>query len=217
MILSRTSSPDGQENLDGLIIIERDNLLILGILDSLISSDPDFLPEFVSHIDHVSSSMNINDLKLDVEKIVQESLNSCTRSGKASIAIALIHKNKAIIGHSGDCRAYIPNHNFITLDHSAAQKRHGTVRAPHRTFANHPFKDWSYPMRTDNTHTFEISKTFNLKKADSIVLCSDGWWRNNSHESIIELNVDSFEKSIQKASEFNVCRDDYSVILYIQD
>lgn len=217
MMLSRTSSPDGQDNLDKIIYFEKDHLKVIAVLDSLKNSSPNFLNEFEDYIYIESDNINLDDLRSAIQTIVKSSLNSCTNLGKASISIALISGKKAVIGHAGDCRAYLPNHNFITRDHSAVQKNFGKKNLSHEAFSAHPLKDWSYPMRTDDDYTFEVSNVFSLDKGDTIILCTDGWWRNNNHDSIIGLNIDTFEESIQTAQEFHVCQDDFSVILYTQD
>lgn len=220
MTLLNHSNSNSQVNLDRVVIIKNNELLILSVLDGLNLTSPDFLNEFTENLTHICNEIkqheeiNLNDVILT---LVNKSLEKCEMSGKACIVIAVIYGDRVIVGHSGDCRAYIPHSDFITLDHSSAQQRYGSERQPHETFAKHPYSNWSYPMRTDMKHNFTVSNIFNLNKGNKIILCSDGWWRNNTEEAIIELNKESFEEGVRKTSKLHTSEDDYSAILYIKD
>lgn len=110
----------------------------------------------------------------------------------ASMAILLTDGSVAIWGNIGDCRIYLLRENWlyeITPDHSDAYSLYeaGDIRYPQirKSSTRHTL---TRVLGRDKEISPNISQPEVLRKGDSFLLCTDGFWEN-IHERQIEKTL----------------------------
>ncbi len=134
------------------------------------------LPKFLEHIQ---------------EKLTQFQQEDLSPGGTA-MAVLLTDGELAVWAHIGDCRIYQLQDKLlyeITPDHSDAYSRYeaGEIRYPKiRTdrLRNH----LRHLLGLDQNFKPDFSKPFVVRKNDSFLLCTDGFWEN-IHERQIEKTL----------------------------
>lgn len=111
---------------------------------------------------------------------------------KTTAASLVLDKKMARIGHVGDSRVYIFNHNRVrcrTLDHSIPQMLVLSGEIKESEIRNHPDRnvvlrvmgvEWESPM-------YELMKPVPLKKCQAFLLCSDGFWELIEEKEMCKL------------------------------
>ena len=121
---------------------------------------------------------------------------------KTTCTVAVVDSQTVYLGHIGDSRIYIFNHNKVksrTLDHSIPQMLALTHQIKESEIRNHPDRnivlrvmgiEWEEPM-------YELMTPIPLKKCQAMLLCSDGFW-----ELIDEKEMCSLLKTASSPDEW---------------
>lgn len=116
----------------------------------------------------------------DLLLMEQKRLNVGKKMKTTGVSVSLDEK-KIYVGHVGDSRAYIFTKNKVrcrTIDHSIPQMLVLSGEIKESEIRNHPDRssllrvigvEWDKPM-------CDIMKPIGRKKAQAILLCSDGFW-----------------------------------------
>lgn len=184
------------------------------------------LDDFKQQSDITTSSLprifkHTNDVLVDFQK------QDATPGGVAT-AVMLTDGSVAIWAHIGDCRIYHLQDNLlyeISSDHSDAYTRYeaGDIRFPAIRTDKLRYK-LTRLMGLDQNFEPTFSKPTMVKKNDSFLICTDGFWEN-IHELQIEKTLKRsktandwllkmqkiVEKNIKKKKYANI-RDDYSAV-----
>lgn len=132
--------------------------------------------------------------------IAEQRERSAVNKMKTTAVIVQISNNKVNIGHIGDSRAYVFHRNRIkmrTLDHSIPQMLVLSGDINENEIRNHPSRsillrvigvEWNEPL-------YEISKPVPIRRADAILLCSDGFWELIDETTMCELLKESTSAS----------------------
>jgi len=113
------------------------------------------------------------------EEILEKATADLKKRGMGTTFSAVVLTDmKAHIVHVGDSRIYITRDNEIvrlTTDHTFVEKMVEEGRLTQEEARDHPQKNILY-MSLGARQSFvpEVSESFNLKKGDILVLCSDG-------------------------------------------
>lgn len=113
------------------------------------------------------------------EEILEKATEDLKKRGMGTTFSAVVLKEMmAHIVHVGDSRIYITRDNEIvrlTTDHTFVEKMVEEGRLTEEEARDHPQKNILY-MSLGARQSFvpEVSESFNLKKGDILVLCSDG-------------------------------------------
>lgn len=113
------------------------------------------------------------------EEILEKATADLKKRGMGTTFSAVVLTDmKAHIVHVGDSRIYITRDNEIvrlTTDHTFVEKMVEEGRLTQEEARDHPQKNILY-MSLGARQSFipELSESFNLKKGDILVLCSDG-------------------------------------------
>ncbi|MDQ1353717.1 MAG: family protein phosphatase [Acidobacteriota bacterium] len=113
------------------------------------------------------------------EEILEKATADLKKRGMGTTFSAVVLTDmKAHIVHVGDSRIYITRDNEIvrlTTDHTFVEKMVEEGRLTEEEARDHPQKNILY-MSLGARQSFapELSESFNLKKGDILVLCSDG-------------------------------------------
>ena len=111
---------------------------------------------------------------------------------KTTAVILLSDGRSAYIGHVGDSRLYIFNHNKVkkrTLDHSVPQMLALSGEIKESDIRHHPDRNsllrvigipWDKPM-------FELMQPVPLWRCQAFLLCSDGFWENIEEDRMCAL------------------------------
>lgn len=157
---------------------------------------------------------NLNQVMARCFEVAQEAvMKQIAESGKKSelkttMVILFIEKEKAILGHIGDSRAYHIRKrkiHFVTLDHSVPQMLVLTKEIKRNEIRFHPDRnrllkvigmEWNAPK-------YEISPLIQVKSGDSFLLCCDGVWELFDELDLIDIVAaqPSAEKCIMRIKE----------------
>lgn len=138
------------------------------------------------------------------EEILEKATADLKKRGMGTTFSAVVITNmKAHIVHVGDTRIYITRENEIvrlTTDHTFVEKMVEEGRLTEEEARDHPQKNILY-MSLGARQSFapELSESFNLKKGDILVLCSDGL-NNMVTDAQIKEFVTSYppQKAVEK-------------------
>ncbi len=184
------------------------------------------LADFKEQADITTSTLPkiFDHIQEEVSSFQQEDLSP----GGTAMAILLTDGELAVWAHIGDCRIYHLQDKLlyeITPDHSAAYSRYeaGEIRYPKiRTdrLRNH----LRHLIGLDQNFKPSFSQPFVVRKNDSFLLCSDGFWEN-IHERQIEKTLKRsknakdwlcrMQKIVEKnraSKKYTKVLDDYSAI-----
>lgn len=110
-------------------------------------------------------------------------------SCRTTMVLLLTDGKKAIYGHIGDSRLYFARRNRVkarTLDHSVPQLLLSMGSITEAELAHHP--DRNRIIRAvgsdEDGLQFDLSPVIRLRKGDSFLLCSDGFWEWVEKEDI---------------------------------
>jgi len=143
----------------------------------------------------------------------------------STLTLLLTDGRNAIFGHIGDSRVYHIRKNSIisrTLDHSVPQMLLNMGQITEEQLAHHPERN--HIVRAvggeQNSFIYELSPTLRLKKNDSFLLCSDGFWEWVSNNEICDAlsasqtSSAALEKlSLLPAERAELPRDDCSAVI----
>ena len=111
---------------------------------------------------------------------------------KTTTVVLLSDGRSAYIGHIGDSRLYVFNHNKVkkrTLDHSVPQMLAISGDIKDSDIRHHPDRNsllrvigipWDKPM-------YEIMRPVPLWRSQAFLLCSDGFWENIEEDRMCAL------------------------------
>jgi protein phosphatase len=113
------------------------------------------------------------------EEILEKATEDLKKRGMGTTFSAVVLADmKAHIVHVGDSRIYITRDNELvrlTTDHTFVEKMVEEGRLTQEEARDHPQKNILYmSLGTRQSFAPEVSESFNLKKGDILVLCSDG-------------------------------------------
>lgn len=128
----------------------------------------------------------------DFFKNANEKLNKCELPTSSSMAVLITDGSVAIWGNVGDCRVYLLRENLlyeITPDHSDAYALYeaGGIRYP-KIRKNSTRYNLNRVLGRDETITPNVSQPEVLRKGDSFLICSDGFWEH-IHERKVEKTL----------------------------
>lgn len=124
--------------------------------------------------------------------MAEQKLRNAEKKMKTTATVLATDHKKAYIGHIGDSRVYVFNHNKVrcrTLDHSIPQMLVMTGDIKESEIRNHPDRNillrvmgvkWEEPM-------YEWMRPIPLWKCQAFLLCSDGFWELIEEKQMCEL------------------------------
>ncbi|MDX9917028.1 MAG: Stp1/IreP family PP2C-type Ser/Thr phosphatase [Gudongella sp.] len=164
----------------------------------------DRAPRFVTIDDAQTAIVDaVNVANIDV---FEHSVTSPECDGMGTtVTLAYAFKNKMIIGHVGDSRAYIVRDGGIaqlTEDHSLVNQLIRGGKITKQEAVNHPQKNVITRAVGTNGEINVDTIVLNIKKNDVIILCSDGL--TNMIDDIELLSIFADRKDVQAACEIAV-------------
>jgi serine/threonine protein phosphatase PrpC len=94
-----------------------------------------------------------------------------------TVTIALVDEKQVVIGHIGDSRAYLINHDEfsqLTEDHTLVNELLKTKQISQNEAAQHPMRNVvTRALGTESTVEVDIANV-QWKKGDTLLICSDG-------------------------------------------
>ncbi len=189
-------------------------LVVDTIIDSLKSRSPDDITEEVL----------TDTLILANKNVWSESYADRQKEGMGSTATAAVFKGStAIIGHVGDSRCYLFSDGVlsqITKDHSYVQMLVDSGLITEKEAAGHPSKNIiTRAVGIDENVDVDIY-TLNLKRGDTLLLCSDGLniaVPDKEIEEILGRGVENAADSLIEAALNHGGSDNISVVLAYMD
>lgn len=226
------ASGEKQENHDHLGILEESYCACFAV------SDGKALP----HIAELAVSTVLADFKEQSEittatmprflEHAQKELESyqlqCAIPGGAAAAVLLTDGELAVWAHIGDCRIYHLQDRLlyeITADHSDAYARYeaGNIRYP-KIRTDRTRRSLTHLLGLNQDYAPVFSSPAMVRKNDSFLICTDGFWEN-IHEREIEKTLKRsknakdwlcrMEKIVEKnraSGKYTKILDDYSAI-----
>ena len=232
---SLTDSGCRERNEDSIIIAEHGAMSLFVVCDGLgghgsgdvASSLVCEVMENQFKLCYDSSSFLGESFSIAQDVLIGEQIAQHARNKMKTTCVALIvDKDTARIGHIGDSRLYIFNHNRIkkrTLDHSIPQMLVLSHRLKDSQIRNHPER--SMVMRVmgvewESGPQYELMNPIPLKKCQAFLLCTDGFWElieDNEMEKCLRLASEPQEwidlmTDIVKANGIGKNMDNYSAI-----
>ena len=222
-----------QENNDYIGILEEYYCTCFAVADG--KSDPEssevaiktILEDFKNQNEITTATMpNFFD---DANAAVCQAQEMKAETKGCAAAVLLTDGELAVWAHIGDCRVYHLQDNLlyeITADHSEAYKRYeaGEIRYP-KIRLDRKRKNLLHLMGKDQDYKPDYAKPTVVKKNDSFLVCTDGFWEN-IHERQIEktlkksktakLWLENMQKIVdknRKKHKYSSSTDDYSAIV----
>lgn len=128
----------------------------------------------------------------DAVRAYTEEHPECRGMG-ATLVVALIVGNQAVIGHAGDTRAYLSHEGVLrrlTNDHTAVGRLLSANLLTEDEARGHPARNAvSQAVMGARDVTPEFTEVA-LETGDRLMLCSDGLWDEVSHEIIEKILAD---------------------------
>lgn len=185
-----------EENHDFLGVLEEAHCTFFAVADGKAMSDTSKLAIQTMMADFQEqaeiTTATLPDFFAHAQDAVSEFQMTSALTGGCSAAVLLTDGNLAVWAHVGDCRIYHLQDKLlydITPDHSEAYTRYeaGEIRYPkirtdrlrHRVF---------HQMGMEQNFKPTFSQPTVVKKNDSFLICTDGFW-SNIHERQIEKTL----------------------------
>lgn len=115
---------------------------------------------------------------------------------KTTAVVLAINEKKIVWGHIGDSRLYYIKGNRIkkrTLDHSYVQNLCLSHQIKESQIRNHPDRNVLLKVLGSEwgESKYELSKEYRIKKNQSFLLCTDGFWELIEDEQIVSCLKDA--------------------------
>ncbi|MBR5152933.1 MAG: protein phosphatase 2C domain-containing protein [Clostridia bacterium] len=229
---SVTGNGENEERRDCLQIAEESHCTLLAVADgkTLPDTATQVLTTMVEDFKQTTAvtTTTLPAIFEDAQQKLTAFQTETMLKGGCVAAVMLTNGELALWAHIGDCRIYHLQDNLlydITPDHSSAYTRYeaGEIRYPKiRTDRNR--HNLYRMMGLEQECTPKFSQTTMVKKNDSFLICTDGFWEN-IHERQIEKTLrrsknaadwlSRMEKIVKKNREtgkYTRTLDDYSAI-----
>lgn len=188
------------------------------VVDTVIEALKNISPE------NITEEILSNALISANKYVWNESRTDRDKEGMGSTATAAVFKDsKVLISHVGDSRAYLFRErklSQITKDHSYVQMLVDNGRITKEEALNHPAKNViTRAVGTDESIDVDIYNV-QLKKGDTVLLCSDGLnvvVSDNEIETILERGIAYAADALIEAALKNGGSDNISVVLAHMD
>jgi len=216
---SEKGGRDYQHDKAFSLSISEINLLV--VLDGLGDIKHNFIEEFEKKIKlnfEGAFSDSPDNIDEQLIKLIEKSAEDCDSEGKVCAVFTLVTHDSLVIAHSGDCRAYLPDRQFSTKDHSLAIDSDTDTFNNHQYIAQHPLGNIITKTISKTAQLFDVLKLPPLSNSERLILCSDGWWRNIESDSIHGITEEGISGTVTSALEDPIVdNDNVTVMLFIHD
>jgi len=216
-VVEYSEKGDRNFQLDRVISISKNGVNLLAVLDGVGDSECGFVEEFEEKIklnfDIIFENISSN-VSSQLWSLIKKTAGECNCNGKICAVFSLITKERLVVAHCGDCRAYLPDRNIKTADHSLACE-HAGINQDHLYIARHPLRNRVAGTISRSKQFLEVSSFPPLLEDERIVLCSDGWWRNIEINDILGVTEKGLKGTVVSAVESPIVEEDnVTVILF---
>lgn len=134
--------------------------------------------------------------------LAEQAKENCRSGMKTTLTVLAVEEDSFQWGHIGDSRIYLFRRGKVhrrTLDHSVPQMLVAAGEIKEKEIRHHPDRnrllrvigsEWETPK-------YELSRAFSATRADSFLLCSDGFW-----ELIEEKTMEKLLKTAETPQEW---------------
>jgi protein phosphatase len=133
----------------------------------------------------------------EMRRLFQDDLSA--DRAHTTCAILYLDKKVALTAHCGDSRVYRLNSREIvwrTRDHSVAQELFDAGMITEQQMANHPVQNQlTRSINVLKEHRVEIKLYPSVKKGETFIVCSDGFWSHIKPHELIQLAQHSSTKA----------------------
>ena len=207
--------------LDKVFSLSISEINLLVVLDGVGDLKHDFIEEFEENIKlnfEVAFADSPDNIDEQLRKLIEKSAEDCDSEGKVCAVFSLVTHDSLVIAYCGDCRAYLPDRQFSTKDHSLAIDSHTDTFNNHKYIAQHPLRNRITKTISKTKQLFDVLKLPALDNAERLILCSDGWWRNIASDDIHRLTKEGITGTVTNALEDPIVdNDNVTVLLFIND
>lgn len=207
--------------LDKAFSLSISEINLLVVLDGVGDQKHNFIEEFETNIKlnfEVAFADSPDNIDVQLRELIEKSAKDCDSEGTVCAVFSLVTHDSLVIAHCGDCRAYLPDRQFSTKDHSLAIDLHTDTFNNHQHIAKHPLRNLITKTISKTTQLFDVLELPALSNSERLILCSDGWWRNIESDNIHGLTEERINGTVTSALEDPIVdNDNVTVMLFIHD
>jgi len=220
-----TSAGDREINQDYMAHIIKDDYAVFVVADGLgghhagEKASRFFCQGLISHAEAFSKMMMENPSEtfsewltaaiLEMRRLFQDDI--CADVAYTTCAILYLDQKNVLTAHCGDSRIYRMNSRQVlwrTQDHSIPQELYNEGLISEQEIAHHPAQNQlTRSLNILNEHRAEIHVYPKIRRGETFILCSDGFWSYVKQHELLKLaQSESSKIELAKLARLSVFR-----------
>jgi protein phosphatase len=220
-----TSAGDREINQDYMAHIIKDDYALFVVADGLGGHQAGekasrfFCQGLISHAETFSKRMMHNPAEIfsewltaaisEMRRLFQDDISADV--AYTTCAILYLDQKNVLTAHCGDSRIYRMNSRQVlwrTLDHSVPQELYNEGLISEQEIAHHPAQNQlTRSLNILNEHRSEINVYPKIKRGETFILCSDGFWSYVKPHELLQLaQLESGKIELAKLARLSIFR-----------